>query len=189
MNSTKFNVCPMDAQTTTPVVHPVQCAFGLLFTLIPRSTPKWQIQREASRTAGRVQIGEQVSLFTQCVPGGKPIEPDTPGRFRIYGGSRGVRSGYLPVETTDNESIGLFRGTFQADNSDAPGRYFALFAFTTSGDPRAEVVDFELLPGGHQLGSVISSFSAERPDDVVALAHTESGKITTGRGPYLDEGI
>lgn len=189
MNSVKFNVCPMDAQTTTPVVHPANCGLTLFFNIIARSTPKWQIQRESARNAGRVQIGEQVSLFTQCVPGGKPIQPDTPGRVRIYGGSRGVRSAMLPVETTDNETIGLFRGYFMADNTDSPGRYFALFAFQTDSVPRAEVVGFELLPGGHQLGAVMSTFTAERPDNVVALTHTESGKITTGRGPYLDEGV
>lgn len=189
MNTIKFNVCPMDASTTTPVVRPASCTLTLTFTAIAQFSPKWQINREPSRNAGRVQIGEQVSLFTQCVPGGKPIQPDSPGTVRIYGGSRGVRSSLLPVETTDNETVGLFRGTFQADNSDSPGRYIALFAFQTTSVPRAEVVNFELLPGGHQLGAVMSTFSADRPDNVVALAHTESGKVTTGRGPYLDEGV
>ena len=179
----------MDGVPGPSSFHYAVANLRISFGLIAKPIPKWQIQREASRTVGRVQVGENVSLFSQCVPGGKPIQPNEPGRVRIYGGSRRVRSNYLPVEITDNESIGLFRGLFSSDNSDSPGRYFALFSFVADGFPRAEIVDFELLAGGHQLGTVISMFSVERPDNVVALTHTESGKIVTGRGPYLDEGI
>ena len=51
-----------------------------------------------------------MSLFVRCVPGDAPLAPADPGNIRIYGGILGVLSQTLPVETTDAETIGVFRG-------------------------------------------------------------------------------
>lgn len=116
------------------------------------------------------------------------MSPTTAGAYRIYGGPT-VRSGLLPVETTDAATTGLFRGAFAPDNTDMPGRYVALFAFDAISKIRGEVCSLELVPGGHQLGAVISKIGMTRPDANILMCHDESGKITEGRGPYLDEGV
>lgn len=183
-----MNARTMDS-VTAGTVRIAVCAFNLRFTVRPTCAPAWYIDREGETPAGRVQIGQQVSIFSQCIPGGKPVQPTTAGTVRIYGGTGVVRSAQLPVESTDEDRVGLFRGHFSPDNRDSPGRYVALLAFYAEGHAREEAIAFELIPGGHALGAVISSFSTVKPDATIVLAHTESGKITTGRGPYLDEGI
>ena len=162
---------------------------GFKFTGTAYAKPPWSIQRDPSRYMGRVQVGQPVSLFVRCVPGGAPLAPADPGNIRIYGGILGVLSQTLPVETTDAETIGVFRGTFLADTSDPPGRYMGLIAFVAGDFPREEVVNFELLQGGHDLGAVMSLYSVSRPDATAVMTHMESGKITVGRSPYLDEGF
>jgi hypothetical protein len=112
------------------------------------------------------------------------------GVFRIYGGVR-VRTGMLPLETTDAETVGLFRGYFKADQTDREGRYSCLVAYQVPGLARAvaECLTFELVPGGHQLGTIMSTFPVIRPVGTTVMAHTESGKMTQGHLPYLDEGV
>jgi len=190
VNTHAINVAGFDG--TLPSggwVHPVTATFNFLFGIQAYTRPKWLTDRQPARYVGRYQIGEKVSVFAKCVPGGKSIQPTVAGLMRVYGGSSIVRNAILPVESTDQRSVGLFRGRFTPDNTDSPGRYFALLSFFADGRPRAEVLAFELLPGGNALGAIMSVFSTTRPDNSVLLAHTEAGKVTTGRGAYLDEGV
>lgn len=191
MNSFGTNVCQMDGFTVDHSVKVNFCTFGLNLSLYITASPKWFLDRDTTRYSGRIQVGESVSFFTRCVPGGKPITPDSPGSYRIYspGGFPSVRSGMLPVETTDAESVGIARVAFVPDNRDNPGRYVAIFSFVTSGTPRGEIINFELMRAGHQLGHVLSIFPVSRPDATAIVVHAESGKVTTARGPYLDEGV
>lgn len=181
----------MDGFTVDHSVKVDFCAFGLGLSLYVTAFPKWYIDRDTTRYSGRVQVGESVSFFTRCVPGGKPIIPDSPGSYRIYspGGFPAVRSGMLPVETTDAESVGIARGSFVPDNRDGAGMYIVLFSFVTSGLPRGEIINFELIKAGHQLGHVFSLFPVSRPDATSIVAHSGSGKVITAREPYLDEGV
>ena len=64
-----------------------------------------------------------------------------------------------------------------------------LIAFVAGDFPREEVVNFELLQGGHDLGAVMSLYSVSRPDATAVMTHMESVFITVGRSPYLDEGF
>lgn len=191
MNSFGTNVCQMDGFTVAHSVKVCMASTGIRLSLHVTASPKWLLDRDTARYVGRVQIGEIVSFFARCVPGGKPITPDAPGVYRVYGpaGVPSIRSGRLPVETTDAEAVGLARGSFATDNTDLPGRYVALFSFATSGTPRSEILSFEMIRAGHQLGSILSLFRISRPDSIAIVAHAESGKTITGRGPYLDEGV
>jgi hypothetical protein len=189
MNSYPINVAGYD-KTIAHVIHLGLAALGIRLTLRATAKPPWLAIRELARYGGRCQIGEAVSLFSNCIPGGPPVWPVAAGVFRIYGGGR-VRHGLLPTETTDEETVGLFRGHFKADNADMPGRYTCLIAYQVSGLLRAvsECLAFELVPGGHQLGVIMSMFPVLRPAGISVLTHTESGKITQGHVPYLDEGV
>jgi hypothetical protein len=190
MNACKLNICPIDAFTGAHDHHAGFAAWSLIFGLRPVGYPKWYGDREDCAYAGRAQIGEEVLIFTRCVPGGQPLMPDRAGVLRIYAASGRARprDSLLPIEVTDPQAVGLFRGLFVADNSDFVGRYLAFITFTTAGIPRAEVQTFELVWGGHQLGSLIALRSIPRPSEDVLIAQTESGRILEGRGFYLDEG-
>ena len=190
MNAHVVNAAKIDGSIGAGApVHPFTVTLTLGWGIQGYFRPKWLIDRQPARYAGRYQIGGRVSIIAKCVPGGKPIQPASAGVMRVYGGSLITRNLQLPVGAGDQNSVGLFRGEFVPDNTDAPGRYFALVAFVANGLPSAEVLSFELVPGGHALGAILAVFSTQRPDTAVVLAHTEAGKITTGRGVYLDEGI
>lgn len=189
MNNFPINVAGYDKSLLRPV-HIGLAAFSLVFHLSAAIRPPWFADRVLSRYGGRYQIGEAVGLFSGCIPGGPAVWPQQAGRFRIYGGGR-KRSGLLPTETTDDERIGLFRGYFRADNADQVGRYTCLITYQVAGIATAvaECLVFELVPGGHQLGAIMTTFPMLRPAGTSVLAHTESGKITQGHLPYLDEGV
>lgn len=191
MNAAKLNIHPMDSFTGTHDYHAGFSTFGFTIGMNQVIKPKWYIQRESNSYAGRVQIGETIEILSRCVPGGKPIQPDLPGVIRIYSPSPGPlpANSKIPVEVTDTSVAGLFHGKFVGDNRHFPGYYFCLVSFLTSGIPRSEVLTFELLTGGHQLGPVLSMAVTRRPDDDACIVHMESGKILDGRGPYLDEGL
>jgi hypothetical protein len=189
MNAYPIDVAGYD-KTIAHVVHLGLAALGIRLSLRATAKPPWLATRELARYVGRCQVGEGVSLFSNCIPGGPPIWPIAAGTFRIYGGVH-VRAGMLPLETTDEETVGLFRGYFKADQTDRPGRYSCLISYRVAGLARAvaECLTFELVPGGHQLGAILSTFPMLRPTGTTVLAHTESGKITQGHLPYLDEGV
>lgn len=189
MNKFPTNVAGYDKGLARPI-HIGLASLGITFGMRATVKAAWFADRQLARYVGRCQIGELVSLFSNCIPGGPPAWPESAGTYRIYGGGR-VRHGMLPTETTDEETVGLFRGYFKADHADSPGRYTCLVTYQVSGQPKgvAECLTFELIPGGHQLGAVMSMFPVLRPAGTTVLVHTESGKITQGHVPYLDEGV
>ena len=99
-----------------------------------------------------------------------------------------VRSFLVPDDQTSGGATGAFRGTFVPGSGDSPARYVALFAYTIDGQPKVQVSPFEILPGGHTSGHVLSEFVTSQPSGQSFLAHQGSGRVSLGLRPYLDNG-
>jgi hypothetical protein len=58
-------------------------------------------------------------------------------------------------------------------------------AYTVAGVPSAQYVDFDVVPGGDEGGSVISLFGYSFPRSRYILAQLASGTLVQGRNPRL----
>lgn len=141
-----------------------------------------------SRWIGRYQVGQRIGLAVVCIGPRGPTQPDSVPVVRILSPGRTGRGFPVPVEATDRDTPGLFRGTFVPGPNDGPGSYVALFTYLVGGLPVAALTTFEVVPGGHPSGAICSQIAVSQPDAIALIAHTGSGQILVGRGPYLDDG-
>lgn len=138
---------------------------------------------------GRYQVGDRIGLSVVCVGPTGPVRPDATPVVRILSPGLTGRGFQVPVEPTDRETPAVFRCTFTPGVGDVPGCYVAVFTYVIGGFPATALSVFEVVPGGHPSGSIISQYALPNPDAVALIAHTESGRLMTGRGPYLDDGV
>lgn len=141
------------------------------------------------QSLARYQIGEPIGISFQCLGTLGPVQPDTVPTLRILSPTLTSRGDLVPPDVTDPDAIGLFRYRFTPGSRDQPGRYVALFTYATLGQPRCAIAVFEIVPGGHPSGAIVSQATIPAPDAIAFIAHADCGRILTGRGPYLDEGV
>ena len=141
------------------------------------------------QTLGRYQVGERVGLSILCVGPIGPTRPDTVPIVRILSPGLTSRGFQVPVEPTDRETPSLFRGTFTPGPADRPGIYVAVFTYCVGGLPASSLTVFEVVPGGHSSGAILSQLAIPKPDSIAVIAHAEAGRLLSGLSPYLDDGV
>jgi hypothetical protein len=143
--------------------------------------------------AGRCQVGEDLWLTIQTVGqtsrSSGTVLPDAAPRVRIYvAPDSPVRTLVLPIDHSSGGSRGVFRGSFRPAGTAGPGRYWALTLYRATGLTREAIAAFEVVPGGHRNGVVMTTTHVTQPAGVALLAHHEAGVVTRGLRPYLDHG-
>lgn len=159
----------------------------------PSSIPPTIEAAQDFQFVGRHQVGGVVSLELKTVGASQfattgAVEPDTVPKVRIYAPVATTRGFSIPVDATNLSATGIFRGGFTPGPTDSASHYFALFAYSVDGDPRASISSFEVLAGGHRNGPVMSSYYFSQPAGSIFVAHEESGVVVQGLRPYLDPG-
>lgn len=143
---------------------------------------------EQSGFLGRVQQGQELSLFLQCVDaGGTPADPAAGPRASIY------RDAAPPVfvETVElaadlrGVQAGVFRrALFLGGLYGTAGRHLVVLKYTDpNGAAHHDCATFVLLPGGSPDGAVISMRYVERPDASYLIWQTDAGRLVRGRNP------
>ena len=138
---------------------------------------------------GRYQVGERIGLAVICVGPRGPVRPDATPLVRILSPGRTARGRQVPVDPTDRDTPSLFRADFTPGPDDGPGIYVAVFTYSVGGFAASSCTAFEVVPGGHPSGTVISQLAIPNPDSIALIAHTEAGRLLSGRGPYIDDGV
>jgi hypothetical protein len=80
---------------------------------------------------------------------------------------------------------GLFRRTQFLGRLYAVGMYQVVYYYSVSGAPMAETDCFEIVGGGGNLGSVVSTYFYDRPEAKFVIQGLESGEILKGRNPSV----
>ena len=94
----------------------------------------------------------------------------------------------LPKDNTTPKAIGRFRGLFPLGANHAPGLYTVVYSYLVSGNPRTLYDTFEVLPGGHPSGHVLSLCVTGEPAENATIAHLSGGRLQVGINPILDKG-
>ena len=141
------------------------------------------------RYIGRYQVGEPVTLHCQCVSAVTEVVPDAPPVARIYREWALQAAVLLPKDNTTPKAVGRFRGTFILGPDARPGLYTVVTSYLVSGNPRALYDTFEVVPGGHPSGRVLSLCVAGEPAENATIAHLSLGRLEVGTNPILDKGF
>lgn len=107
---------------------------------------------------GRGILGDELFLGVQCSDA-----PDAAPEMRIYT-EAGVLVTTKQLPPLDRSATGLFGYMLPLGTGFSTGRHYARYTYAVSGDQRSELDAFEILPGGHADGQIISMAFLERPD-------------------------
>jgi hypothetical protein len=144
--------------------------------------------------AGRCQVGEDLWLAVQSIgltrKSSAVARSDAAPVVRVYAesGGRPVRTLVLPIDHSSGGSRGVFRGPFRPGGPDVPGHYWAVVLYLVGGLLREAIAAFDVVPGGHRNGAIMTTFHFVQPAGGSFLAHHEAGTVTSGLRPYLDRG-
>lgn len=192
MNFGPINFNTIDGVYLVPQPYvQARASMGMLFSLRTSYTSK-EYQRD-QEYFGRVQVGASINFELQCVMGRglSPTAvamPDLTPAARIYSTVAPLRVRPMPVDNSTGSAVGIFRRSFQPGPIDSPGRYCVLFAWRVQGHPVSELAMFEVIPGGHPNGAVMTTCNFRQPGGTSFIAHQESGRVTRGLRPFLDPG-
>ena len=136
---------------------------------------------------GRFQTGQTVPLYLECRNSSKqPVLPDRPPQYKVFaaGSTSPVEAHLMPIE--DRYTVtGLFRSTQFLGRLYSTGMYQVCYYYNLSGTPVIETDNFEIVPGGGNLGSVVSTYFYSRPEADYIIQGIESGEILKGRNPTV----
>ena|ERR1700694_592175 len=137
---------------------------------------------------GRFQLGDLLPLSalgrTASGPAGLPTLPALAPTARIYGPSGFVEQVSLQIRDRYDLTAFFFR-ELPLGGKYATGRYQAVIQMTVGGLAQSADVAWEILPGGHYDGAVLSMKVFRTPAANFALAQCDGGRIIRRRNPRL----
>jgi hypothetical protein len=176
--------------TTPSVAGLVSLSFAMRFAA---RTTAVVVDRDVAY-AGRCQVGRDLWLAVQSIgrtsQSSAVVRSDAAPVVRVYAesGGRPVRTLVLPIDHSSGGSRGVFRGPFRPGGSDVPRHYWAVVMYLVGGLLRETIASFDVVPGGHRNGAIMTTFHFVQPAGGSFLAHHEAGTVTSGLRPYLDRG-
>jgi hypothetical protein len=134
---------------------------------------------------GRFQLGFEVPLGVLCVNGSDtPVAPTAAPLMEVYSASALVLSKRIPpldrAAVTGLFQYGLFLGPLFST-----GAHTVVYHWASGGTSYASADTFEIIPGGHQDGAVISLYFYERPGARFLVQQLDAGKLVRGRNPRV----
>lgn len=183
--SASFTLAP----TASAVSAFVRSASASMVFTVSASFAEAQAVAPPGGYVGRHQVGREVTLHVQCLNlDGEPAAPAAAPVARVYRDGVLVRSLRIPLDD-DPESAGRFRGRMLLVEGDGPGRYAVVYLYAIGAEVVVGSDTFEVAAGGDPHGVVLAASVLSRPDGDAVVAHLGSGRLASGRTPYLDEGI
>lgn len=168
-----------------------KASFALVFGIAARNWSLF-IDRDM-QYSGRCQVGDDLAFGFQAVGTSKTSSagalPDRAPVVRIYRAATRVLHAFpVPADRSSGGAKSVFRGDFRPGPVDRPDRYWAIIQYLTAGLIRSAVAVFEVVPGGHRNGPVMTMSHFAQPSGTSFIAHHEAGIVTRGLRPYLDRG-
>lgn len=134
---------------------------------------------------GNVQLGQEVVLGLQCVnASGVPVRPDSAPVIDVYAPGHVVAGKKIPI-MDKADATGYFQYGLFLDLKFSEGPAIVTYRYTAGAFEGFEEDTFDIVPGGHPDGSVISLSWFHRPHANFLVAQLTSGKLVKGRNPSL----
>jgi hypothetical protein len=135
---------------------------------------------------GRYQQGDRLPLRVFCSDADDaPVEPDEAPRATIWSTASICASNIWIPPIHRTASPGLFQYPLHLDSRFPAEYYTAEISWKVNGAPRATIVHFEVVGGGHPDGAVISMYAFSRPQAEFLVFQTDAAKIFKGRNPSV----
>lgn len=137
---------------------------------------------------GRIQIGHHLNFFLQTVDGsGNPAMPDTNPFLKIFSPANAiVLAAKVPV-VDRRIDLGLFRACiflgFPLEFTE--GQHSWTFSYVVGGTAKTETGTFEIIPGGHEDGCILSMYYLHKPEKDSLVMQVESGKVIRKSNPRI----
>lgn len=134
---------------------------------------------------GRYPLGVEIPLSLQCVNGsGVPALPTEAPTADVWSSSAKIRTLAVPPldpsGVTAYFSYRLFLGSLFA-----VGLYRVFYRYRIGSFSNIVEDAFEIIPGGHQDGAVISLYGFLRPQATYLVQQLDSGKLVRGKNPRV----
>lgn len=134
---------------------------------------------------GRHILGTEVPLGCLTTnAAGTPTNPDDCPLMEVRSSSGLVLARRIP-RIDHAAAAGLFQVKQFLGADFAAGRYSVLYGWTVGGTAFGALDEFEVIPGGHADGSVISMYFYDRPHGDFVVHQLDGGKIRRGRNPRV----
>ncbi len=135
---------------------------------------------------GRFQLGDIVPLFLLArTAGGTPSPVAAPPTVEVWSSAGDkVVSKEMPI--IDRYTYdGTFLLPVALGAGFVAGVYTVVYHFTIGSYYGIETANFEVMPGGHTDGTVVSMYFYERPQARFIVQQLDSGLMIQGRNPSL----
>lgn len=129
---------------------------------------------------GRQQLGTYLDVYFQSRLAGVATLPDAVPSVRIYSASSLVYSKKMPI-IDKSYSPGLFRSQVFLGTGFDVGQHTVHIGYAIAGNPKVEIRNFEIVPGGNVLGQVLGMTYVHYPQADFIVYQTESGLILRGK--------
>jgi hypothetical protein len=135
---------------------------------------------------GRQQLGTEITLTVLCVDGnGAPVAPTNAPMMEVYDSAGNQITGKRIPPLEQAVVTGLFQYNLFLGALFSAGTYTVVYRWVSGGNHYGEMDTFEIIPGGHADGSVISLYFYERPGARFLVQQLDSGKLVQGKNPRV----
>ena len=138
------------------------------------------------RHTGRYRLGDELPVLLRCGLGRSDDRPGSHPYFEIRT-IAGVRTAHGRIAADEQQQFrGFFRQPVRLESPHRPGRHVVIYRWRDStGTVRQQVELFDIVPGGHVGGNIISMHPIDRPHANYLLFHSDSGQLSRGVNPRV----